>query len=78
MRAERPVPPPLKKGGQGGFARDLRAVREQIPLNAPFSKGEAPRRGTDVGKGQPIRERGVGTYRAGGNFFTASQYSTQY
>src|SRR5262245_18093265 len=54
--------PPLKKGGQGGFARNRHATleesskggcgrsrrhsyrlgdRTQIPLNAPFPKGEA-------------------------------------
>ena len=38
--------PPLEKGGQGGFALDLRKAdrEEQIPLDPPFAKGEAEAR----------------------------------
>ena len=32
---------PFGKGGYGGFAFDLASRQEQIPLNPPFSKGEA-------------------------------------
>jgi hypothetical protein len=34
---------PFEKGGYGGFAFDLelQQEQEQIPLNPPFSKGEA-------------------------------------
>jgi hypothetical protein len=32
---------PFEKGGYGGFAFDLKQKQEQIPLNPPFSKGEA-------------------------------------
>ena len=32
---------PFEKGGYGGFALDLASSKKQIPLNPPFSKGEA-------------------------------------
>jgi hypothetical protein len=33
--------PPFGKGGYGGFALALASGQEQIPLDPPFSKGEA-------------------------------------
>ena len=32
---------PFEKGGYGRFAFDLASRQEQMPLNPPFSKGEA-------------------------------------
>ncbi len=46
---------PFGKGGYGGFAFDLEQQRqqqqeqEQIPLNPPFSKGEAVLRAAEEG-----------------------------
>ena len=42
---------PFEKGGYGGFAfdLDLEQQQEQIPLNPPFSKGEAELRAAEGG-----------------------------
>ncbi|HET6783191.1 MAG TPA: hypothetical protein VFH12_05090 [Pseudoxanthomonas sp.] len=42
---------PFEKGGHGGFAFDLEEEQEQeqIPLNPPFSKGEAELRAAERG-----------------------------
>ena len=47
---------PFGKGGYGGFALDLKQKKEQIPLNPPFSKGEAralPQTAEVSGQGAP-------------------------
>ena len=44
-------PAPFGKGGYGGFSFDLeqQQEQEQIPLNPPFSKGEAVLRAAEEG-----------------------------
>lgn len=39
---------PFEKGGHGGFAFDLEQP-EQVPLDSPFSKGEAELRAPERG-----------------------------